>query len=123
MLTRTRERRTGDPKMKIRTLALTGAALLALSTAPSFAFTHHPSTPAERAETERLNEQALANAQGVGDRSMANTDVGIRSSSSTDVDEGNTNAAPNSMTPPTRPTPTLPEPGNQPPRNDNMNNQ
>ncbi|HEX4302077.1 MAG TPA: hypothetical protein VHZ78_04755 [Rhizomicrobium sp.] len=53
--------------MKIRTIALTGAAAVAfaslLSVAPAAAFTHHPATPAEIQQTDALNAQALANAQ------------------------------------------------------------
>jgi len=51
--------------MKIRTFALGSAAAIgiALVGVPAVAFTHHPSTPAERAQTERLNEQQLQMAQ------------------------------------------------------------
>lgn len=51
--------------MKIRSFVL-GAALLSAAglSAPALAYTHHPSTKAERKQTDDLNAQALAKAQG-----------------------------------------------------------
>lgn len=47
--------------------ALGGALMLAVTgafiAAPAAAFTHHPATAKERAETRKLNEQSLAQAQ------------------------------------------------------------
>ena len=52
--------------MKFKSFALGGAAIvgLAIAGAPADAYTHHPSTPAERAQTDDLNGQALTQAQG-----------------------------------------------------------
>ena len=52
--------------MKFKSFALGGAAIvgLALAGAPAEAYTHHPSTPAERAQTDDLNAQSLTQAQG-----------------------------------------------------------
>ena len=54
--------------MNIRTFALSSAAALTLAAAigatPALAFTHHPATPEEVQQTDALNAQALANAQG-----------------------------------------------------------
>lgn len=51
--------------MKLKTLALGGAAIVGLALAtPAIAYTHHPSTPAERKQTDDLNAQALVKAQG-----------------------------------------------------------
>src|SRR5580692_7435293 len=51
-----------------KSFARSGVAVVALAgllaAAPAMAFTHHPSTPAERAQTQQLNEQSLAAAQG-----------------------------------------------------------
>ncbi len=50
--------------MNLKSLALGGAAMVGLALAtPAFAFTHHPSTPAEQKQTDDLNAQALAQAQ------------------------------------------------------------
>ena len=54
--------------MRIRTFALGGAAALALAgligTTPALARTSHPATAEEMQQTDALNAQALANAQG-----------------------------------------------------------
>ena len=54
--------------MRIRTFALGGAAALALAgligTTPALARTSQPATPEEIQQTDALNAQALANAQG-----------------------------------------------------------
>lgn len=44
--------------MRIRTITLGTAALLSLASGAQ-AYTHHPSTPAERAQTKALNEEQL----------------------------------------------------------------
>ncbi len=51
--------------MKIRSFVL-GAAFLSAAglSAPALAYTHHPSTKAERKQTDDLNAQALAKAKG-----------------------------------------------------------
>lgn len=51
--------------MKIKSFVL-GAAFLSAAglSAPALAYTHHPSTKAERKQTDDLNAQALAKAQG-----------------------------------------------------------
>jgi len=51
--------------MKIKSFALGGAAIvgLALAGAPANAYTHHPATPAEMAQTDQLNAQSLQQAQ------------------------------------------------------------
>ena len=46
----------------IRTVALGAAALMCLAGGAQ-AYTHHPSTPAERAQTKALNEEQLKEAQ------------------------------------------------------------
>lgn len=52
--------------MRIKSFVLGGAALLSVAalSAPALAYTHHPSTKAERKQTDDLNAQALAKAQG-----------------------------------------------------------
>ena len=54
--------------MKIRTFALNGAAALAfaglIGVTPALAHTSQPATPEEMQQTDALNTQALANAQG-----------------------------------------------------------
>ncbi len=61
--------------MKFKSFALGGAAIvgLALAGVPADAYTHHPSTPAERAQTDDLNAQALAQAQGQPAQQTAST--------------------------------------------------
>jgi hypothetical protein len=51
--------------MKLKSFALGGAAIvgLALAGVPANAYTHHPATPAEMAQTDQLNAQALQQAQ------------------------------------------------------------
>lgn len=51
--------------MKLKSFALGGAAIvgLALAGAPASAYTHHPATPAEMAQTDQLNAQSLQQAQ------------------------------------------------------------
>jgi len=51
--------------VRIKSFVL-GAALLSAAglSAPALAYTHHPSTKAERKQTDDLNAQALAKAQG-----------------------------------------------------------
>ncbi len=59
--------------MKI-TLTRSGTVIVAfaglLAAAPAMAFTHHPSTAAERAQTRDLNLQALQKAQGQAPSNM-----------------------------------------------------
>ena len=52
--------------MRIKSFVLGGAALLSVAalSAPALAYTHHPSTKAERKQTDDLNAQQLAQAQG-----------------------------------------------------------
>jgi len=52
--------------VRIKSFVLGGAALLSVAalSAPALAYTHHPSTKAERKQTDDLNAQALAKAQG-----------------------------------------------------------
>ena len=52
--------------MKFKSFALGGAAMMGLAVVgvPAVAYTHHPATPAERAQTDDLNAQALSQAQG-----------------------------------------------------------
>ncbi|MEJ0027464.1 MAG: hypothetical protein WDN01_15675 [Rhizomicrobium sp.] len=105
--------------MTIHKFALGGAAVFALVTlaAPAFAFTHHPATPAENAQTDELNAQALANAQG-GTAPAGATNAGANSNTLNNggmitgsgmnaggIDE-NGNAAPPPK--PTQPTPDKP---------------
>ncbi|HEX4862120.1 MAG TPA: hypothetical protein VFV07_12850, partial [Rhizomicrobium sp.] len=51
--------------MTLKSFALGGAAIvgLALAGVPAIAYTHHPATPAEMAQTDQLNAQALQQAQ------------------------------------------------------------
>jgi hypothetical protein len=60
--------------MKFKSLALGGAAIvgLALAGLPAAAYTHHPATPAENAQTDQLNAQALQQAQS-GDSAAASS--------------------------------------------------
>ena len=60
--------------MKFKSLALGGAAIvgLALAGLPASAYTHHPATPAENAQTDQLNAQALQQAQS-GDGAAASS--------------------------------------------------
>jgi len=52
--------------VRIKSFVLGGAALLSLVglSAPALSHTHHPSTATERKQTNDLNTQALAQAQG-----------------------------------------------------------
>ncbi len=52
--------------MRIKSFVLGGAALLSVAglSAPALAYTHHPSTAAERKQTDDLNAQQLAQARG-----------------------------------------------------------
>src|SRR5437868_14930739 len=52
--------------VKIKSFVLGGAALLSVVglSAPALSHTHHPSTKAERKQTDDLNAQQLAQAQG-----------------------------------------------------------
>ena len=61
--------------MKLKSLALGGAAIvgLALAGPPAAAYTHHPATPAENAQTDQLNAQALQQAQPGGGVAASNT--------------------------------------------------
>jgi hypothetical protein len=54
--------------MKTRLFVLSSAltALCASGALPAQAFTHHPATPEEIQQTDALNAQSLANAQGTG---------------------------------------------------------
>jgi hypothetical protein len=60
--------------MKFKSLALGGAAIvgLALAGLPASAYTHHPATPAENAQTDQLNAQALQQAQTGDGTAMSN---------------------------------------------------
>jgi|HubBroStandDraft_5_1064220.scaffolds.fasta_scaffold133393_2 hypothetical protein len=51
--------------MKLKSFALGGATIvgLALVGVPASAYTHHPATPAEMAQTDQLNQQSLQQAQ------------------------------------------------------------
>ncbi len=86
--------------MKIRTIALTGAAAVAfaslLSVAPAAAFTHHPATPEEIQQTDALNAQALANAQ-MGSKPNQPT-AGVSTSTTTDVTAPATTPSPDTPT-------------------------
>ncbi len=57
-----------------RTVALGAAALVCLASGAQ-AFTHHPSTKAERAQTKALNEEQLKLAQGNADQAMNTNSV------------------------------------------------
>ena len=59
--------------MKLKSFALGGAAIvgLALAGAPANAYTHHPATPAEMAQTDQLNAQALQQAQSTDQTASA----------------------------------------------------
>jgi len=60
--------------MKFKSFALGGAAIVGLAFAgPAAAYTHHPSTPAERAQTDDLNAQALTQSQGQPAQQTAST--------------------------------------------------
>lgn len=50
--------------MTKHTLSGAAIAMLVAMSVPAFAFTHHPSTPRERAQTRDLNLQQLALAKG-----------------------------------------------------------
>ncbi len=66
------------------------AAALAFGAAPAFAFTHHPATPAEIQQTDALNAQALAAAQG----GTASANGGSSTSATcSDVGKGNSPAS------------------------------
>lgn len=62
--------------MRSKSLILGGAALLSVVglSAPALSHTHHPSTSAERKQTNDLNTQALAQAQGL-QQQAANTSM------------------------------------------------
>ncbi|MEI9990160.1 MAG: hypothetical protein WDM86_08985 [Rhizomicrobium sp.] len=116
--------------MTIQKFASGSAAVFALVTlaAPAFAFTHHPATPAENAQTDQLNAQALANAQGgAAPTTGAAIDTGATSNTMSNggmvtgsgmnaggTDEnGNANApTPNKPTPPAKPNDTDSAPPN-----------
>jgi hypothetical protein len=70
--------------MKLKTRILGGVAVAglmsALSLTPAMAFTHHPGTPAEHAQTEDLNQQQLQQAQS---GTPAGTTAGMTNSSMT----------------------------------------
>ncbi len=72
--------------MKTTKFALVGAAVIAVTTfsVPALAFTHHPATPAENAQTEDLNAQSLASAQ-------ANTVPNIGATTNTSATGGTNN--------------------------------
>lgn len=63
--------------MKFKSFALGGAAIvgLALAGVPAQAYTHHPSTPAEQAQTNDLNAQSLSQAQGQPAQQTASADT------------------------------------------------
>ena len=65
--------------MKFRSFVLEGAAIvgLAATALPATAYTHHPSTPVEQKQTDDLNTQALAKAQG--QQQTASADQGMPS--------------------------------------------
>jgi len=67
--------------MKLKSLVLGGAAIVGLALAtPAVAFTHHPSTPAERKQTDDLNAQQLAKAQEQAQAATTTTVAGGASS-------------------------------------------
>lgn len=70
--------------MKFKSFALGGAAIvgLALAGAPAEAYTHHPSTPAERAQTDDLNAQSLTQAQGQPAQQTASADTSANATAS-----------------------------------------
>jgi hypothetical protein len=85
--------------MTLTKLALSGTAAIALAGALStqaLAFTHHPSTPAERRQTDQLNEQALQNARS-GNNAGATTPASSNASSAGTYDNGTMGANGSSM--------------------------
>jgi hypothetical protein len=78
--------------MKLKSLALGGAAIvgLALAGAPAGAYTHHPATPAENAQTDQLNAQALQQAQS---RDSAAASSATASNTNTGATMGSNSAA------------------------------
>ena len=67
----------------IRTIVLGAAALVCLAGGAQ-AYTHHPSTPAERAQTKALNEEQLKLAQD-GNTGMAMNSNSMATDSSSDM--------------------------------------
>ncbi len=61
--------------MKLKSFALGGAAIvgLALAGVPASAYTHHPATPAEMAQTDQLNAQSLQQAQSTDQTATSST--------------------------------------------------
>lgn len=78
--------------MKFKSFALGGAAIvgLALAGAPASAYTHHPATPAEMAQTDQLNQQALQQAQTPDQAAAPNT---VASNTSTSAATAGTTAS------------------------------
>ncbi len=106
--------------MTIKKFASGSAAVFALMTlaAPAFAFTHHPATPAENAQTDQLNAQALANAQAGTAPTTGATNAGATSDTMSNggmitgsgMNAGGTDENGNAATPskPTQPMPDKP---------------
>lgn len=71
--------------MKFKSLALGGAAIvgLALAGLPASAYTHHPATPAENAQTDQLNAQALQQAQSGDSAAVSSTTTSNTNSGAT----------------------------------------
>jgi len=83
-----------------KTFARSGVAIVAfaglLVAAPAMAFTHHPSTPAEREQTKELNLQALSSAQ-----SQAPANQMANANANTSVAPSDMSGAPQPQTPAT----------------------
>ena len=93
--------------MRIKTFALGGAAALALAgligTTPALARTSHPATPQEIQQTDALNAQALANAQGQSAAPAPMTTAAATPAESDAMPAPETDAS--AVTPPTGATP------------------
>jgi hypothetical protein len=81
--------------MTFKSLALGGAAMvgLALAGVPANAYTHHPATPAEMAQTDQLNAQALQQAQTPDQSAPSNTMASNTASTMQPNSAGQTTAA------------------------------
>jgi hypothetical protein len=79
--------------MRFKSFVLSGAAIVGLAFAgtPTIAFTHHPSTPEERAQTDQLNAQSLSQAQGtVAQQPAAQPMASNESNATASAETGNT---------------------------------
>lgn len=74
--------------MTFKSLALGGVAIvgLAAATLPAAAYTHHPSTPAERRQTDDLNAQSLAQAQSATPGTATSNQQAMNSAPTTAVE-------------------------------------